>query len=275
MNKILRLLLLLSLPLFIAFLSGCKSTRSTLKKPLREYGFEYLFPKMNENQFKFEYLNAKMAISYTDDKKTTDLRGQLRMKSDSSTWISFSPALGIEAARVLLTDDSIKFINRLNKTYFEGEYNLVDSLLNTSIDFSIIESMIVGNDLTQYDVNKYKSSIDGGLYRITIQERRKIKKSLKNGAADNKVLVQNIWLDPDDFRIRRVDLKELNDGDNKKLEVYYENYQPVGDQMFPESMTIKIVSQKSITIEVKFNKVEVNEPLNFPFKVPRKYEKLF
>jgi hypothetical protein len=258
--------------LFIA--SGCKSTRATLKKPLKEYGFEYLYSKMMENQLQYDYLSAKLSIRYVEDKDKTDLRGQLRMKNDSITWISFSPALGIEAARVTLTDDSIKFINRLNKKYFSGKYDLVDSILNTTIDLSILQSMIVGNDLTHYDVNKFKASIDGGLYRITIQERRKIKKTLKSGEADSKVLVQNIWLDPEDFRIRRVDLKELNGGDNKKLDIYYQNYQPVGEQMFPEDMVISITSQKSIQIDVKFLKVEMNGPLRFPFKIPRKYEKL-
>jgi hypothetical protein len=275
MNKLFRLLFLISILTVIVFGFGCKSTRSTLKQPLKEYGFNYLYAKMKENQLNYNYLNAKLSISYQEGKKKTDLRGQLRMKSDSVIWISFSSALGIAAARVILTDDSIKFINRLNKKYFKGEYNLVDSLLNTSIEFSILESMIVGNDLTHYDVNKYRASIDGGLYRITIQERRKIKKSFKSGEVDSKVLIQNIWLDPYDFRIRKVDLKELNDGDNKKLEVIYENYQPIDDQMFPEKMTISITSQKSIRIDISFLKVELNNPLDFPFKIPKKYKKLF
>ncbi len=275
MNNLLSPLRLLAVLALILLLTGCKSTRSTLKKPIKEYGFDYLYSKMLENQFNFDYLSAKFSLTYYEDKGKTDLRGQLRMKNDSIAWISFSPALGIEAARVNLTDDSIKFINRLNKKYFMGEYELIDSLLNTTIDLSILQSMIVGNDLTSYDVNKFKASIDGGLYRITIQERRKIKKSLKNTEDDARVLVQNIWLNPEDFRIRQVDLKELNDGDNKKLDVIYQNYIPVGDQMFPEKMSISITSQKSILIEVKFLKVELDEELNFPFKVPGKYEKLF
>ncbi|MEJ2593551.1 MAG: DUF4292 domain-containing protein [bacterium] len=275
MNKLLPPLHLLVVLALILLLTGCKSTRSTLKKPIKEYGFDYLYAKMLENQFNFNFLSAKFSLTYYEDKGKTDLRGQLRMKNDSITWISFSPALGIEAARLNLTDDSIKFINRLNKKYFMGEYDLIDSLLNTTIDFSILQAMIVGNDITSYDVNKFKASIDGGLYRITIQERRKIKKSLKNTEDDARVLVQNIWLNPEDFRIRQVELKELNDGDNKKLDVVYKNYFPVGDQMFPEEMFISITSQKSILIEVKFLKVELDEEMQFPFRVPGKYEKLF
>jgi hypothetical protein len=133
--------------------------------------------------------------------------------------------------------------------------------------------MIIGNDLTHYDVNKYKSSIDGGFYRITIQERRKIKKYLKSGEIDSKVLVQNVWLDPENFRIRQVDIKELNDGDNKKLVVFYDDYRTIGDQMFPGKISINISSQKSIEIDIDFSKIELNEPLRFPFKIPKKYKR--
>ncbi len=273
MNKVVRRFLLL-LPVLLLLISSCKSTRTVLKKPLKEYGFSYLYSKMLENHVSFDYLNAKFDIEYIEGRKNTELRGQLRIKSDSLTWLSFSPALGIEAARILLSNDTVKFINRLNKTYFIGEYVILDSLLNTTIDYSILQSMIIGNDITQYDVNKYKSTIDGGLYRITIQERRKIKKEMKSGELDSKVLVQNVWLDPDHFRIRRIDLKELGD-DNKRLDVTYDDFIQIEDQLFPSKIIINIVSQKSITINVDILKIELNDPLSFPFKVPKKYEKMF
>lgn len=272
MNKFLRAFFMF-LPAVLLIVSSCKSTRYTLKKPIKEYGFNYLYAKMLENHANFDFLSGKFNIEYIENRKTTELRGQLRIKKDSLTWLSFSPALGIEAARVLLSNDSVKFINRLNKSYFTGEYKVLDSLLRTTIDYSILQAMIVGNDITQYDVNKYRASIDGGLYRITIQERRKIKKSLKSGEIDSKVLVQNIWLDPDNFRIHKIDLKELGD-DNKKLTVLYSKYTQVNGQLFPSKIFINITSQKSIKINVNFLKIELDRPLNFPFKIPRKYESM-
>ncbi len=237
------------------------------------YGFNYLYSKMLENQMDFQYLNARFGIEYKQGKKTTSLHGQLRIKNDSIIWISFSPALGIEAARVVMTNDSVKFINRLNKTYFTGEYLLLGNILNTTIDYSILQSMIIGNDLTQYDVSKYRASIDGGLYRITIQERKKIKKYLKSNESNSKILVQNIWLDPGNFKIEKIELKELG-GDNKKLDVLYNDYQEINGRFFPMKLLIHISSQKPVTISVNFQKVELNKPLKFPFSISRKYEEL-
>ena len=274
MNKLFKLVFILFVPaVLLVFTSSCKSTRASLKKPLKEHGFDYLYSRMLENQLNFEYLNAKFNIVYQKDKDITDLRGQLRIRKDSLIWISLSPALGIEAARISLTDDSIKFINRLNKTYITGKYEMLDSLIRTSIDYSIIEAMIIGNDLTQYDVSKFKASIDGGLYRITIQERRKIRKYMKRGEIDTKVLVQNIWLDPENFKIRQIEIRELGD-DSKKLEVFYEKYQPVESQLFPSVIRIEIVAESKVLININFGKTELNQPLRFPFRISKKYERL-
>ena len=274
MNRVTRKLSLVAFLAVLILANSCKSTRSVMKAPLKRYGFEYLYTKMTENQFKFTYLDTKFSMSYTQGKKTTNLKGLLRIKNDSITWISFSPALGIEAARIILTNDSIKFVNRLNKTYFTGRYNLIDSLINTTIDYSILQAMIIGNDLTQYDVNKFRSTIDGGLYKITIQERRKIKKNLLAAEESPLILVQNIWLDPDNFKIKQVELKELDD-DGNKLQVFYDEFQTVDGQLFPGKMRIEISSKEQISIDVDFGRAALDDILSFPFKIPDKYEKLF
>jgi outer membrane lipoprotein-sorting protein len=269
-----KLFIFLSLLVFGGLLfSSCKSTRSVMKKPIKEYGFDYLYNKMLENQVDFDYLSAKFNVVYYNGKKKTDLRGQFRIRKDSLIWITLSPALGIEAARISMSDDSIKFINRLNKTYFKGEYSFIDSILNTTLDYYILEAMILGNELTQYDINKFKASIDGGLYRITIQERRKIKKYLKSGEVDSKVLVQNIWLDPETFKIKRVVLKELGD-ENKRLQIIYAQYHDVDGLLLPEVMQIKISAGTTILINLSFGKTVINQPLRFPFTIPKKYKKL-
>jgi len=223
----------------------------------------------------FDFLNAKFSLVYEQEKNSTNLKGQLRIKNDSLIWLSFTPALGIEAARVLLSHDSIEFMNRLNKTYFSGKYELVDSVLHTTIDYALIQSMLVGNDLTQYDMRKFRSSVDNGLYRMTIRERRKIRRFIRKGEINTRVLVQQIWLDPKTYRIARIDIKEQGEDDNNKLRVYYNDYVEVGGQLFPSNIRIEVVSSKSIFIDVDFSKVSINNPLRFPFKIPSKYENLF
>lgn len=265
---------LIALALLLVTLSSCKSNKQVLRRSIKEYGFDYLYDQLKKNQLTFNTLNAKFSLEFEQNRKVTNLRGQLRIQNDSLIWMSFSPALGIEAARVLLSNDSVMFINRLNKSYFAGEYALIDSLLHTTIDYDLLQSMLVGNDLTQYDVNKYKSSVDGELYRMTIRERRKIKRYIKSGEIDTRVLVQQIWLDSDNFRIRRIDIKEKGEENVNNLQVFYDDYIEIDGQLFPSRIQININSHKTIHIQVDFSRAELNKDLSFPFSIPSKYDKM-
>ena len=100
---------ILILPLLLSLFS-CKTTRSVIKDPIREEGSDYLFNQLKKNEMKFEWLSVKFSASYIEDKKKISFRGQMRIKRDSIIWVSISPALGIEMARLVITNDSIKFI---------------------------------------------------------------------------------------------------------------------------------------------------------------------
>ena len=105
-RKIQYILLLLSF-LVVLFSPACKSRKQVLKRSINEYGFDFLYDQMLKNQLKFNTLNSKFSLRYEEGKKVTNLKGQIRIAQDSLIWISCSPALGIEAARVLLSKDSI------------------------------------------------------------------------------------------------------------------------------------------------------------------------
>ena len=102
----------LSLIIILLF-SSCKTQRKIIKEPIKEHGADYLFEKLKENELQFEWFSAKFNCDLVIDNKKNSFRGQLRMHRDSAIWGSFSPALGIEMARILITTDSVKFINRI------------------------------------------------------------------------------------------------------------------------------------------------------------------
>ena len=255
--------------------SSCKSTKKvSTKKTLKDYGFEYLKEKMNENNLSFNYLSAKLSLTYKKEQTSTNLRGQLRMREDSILWLSFSPAMGIEAARLILTQDSIKFINRLNKTYFVGQYKVLDTLISSTIDYVIIQSMILANELPYYKLDNYSVKVDDNMYLLMMEKKRKVKKSIKKGESPTNVIVEKVWLDPDNFRMRKVEMHEFS-ADNKKLVIHYNDYQQVEGKWFPFNIEIMVFADKDISINVKYNKVQFNEKLSFPFHIPSKYQYAF
>jgi hypothetical protein len=57
-----------------------------------------------------------MLTTGSGDGKNYDVNATMRMYKDSAIWLSANAVLGIEAMRVLITKDSVKLLNKLDKT---------------------------------------------------------------------------------------------------------------------------------------------------------------
>jgi hypothetical protein len=264
-------ILLIIAILVVAGLSSCKSKRGVIKQPIKAEGPEYLFEKLKDNEFRFQTFSAKFNIEYSEDKKLYEFKGQIRIVKDSVIWITFGQDLGIEIARLLITQDSVKFVDRINKKYFVGDYAFVNEFLKTNIDFGILESIVLGNDFDYYEKAKFKASIDGGEYHLNTQGRSKLKKYVRNSADDERIFLQSMWLDPATFKITRINIKELTE-DSKKLTAYYSDFEEINDHLFPFRLDYEVAAETPIEVRVKYSKIELNESLNFPFKIPSKYK---
>ena len=77
-----------------------------------------LLRKVDSSRVQYTTFNAKLNIDYkSDDGKKYDVNASVRMFRDSAIWISANAILGIEAMRVLITRDSVKLLDKLNKIY--------------------------------------------------------------------------------------------------------------------------------------------------------------
>lgn len=255
----------------LIFLSSCKSTRSVIKEPIKEYGADYLFDKLKENELKFEWFSAKFNLDLIIDKKKNSFRGQLRMRKDSAIWVSFSPALGIEMARLLITEDSVKFINRINKTYFAGDYRVVNNFLGTNVDYDILQSIILGNDLTYYENGKFRATYDSKEYHLVTAGRSKLKKYIRNEEDASRIYIQNIYLNPETFKITNMKVKEI-EGENRKLDATYSNFQNLGEQLFPHTILFDISADNPILVDLSYSKIELDKKQGFPFRISSKYD---
>jgi hypothetical protein len=271
--KIYFLLFLSSIVLSSIFFSSCNPQRKIIKAPIKEEGADYLFEKLKKNELKFDWFASKFSANYKNKGESNSFNGQIRIRRDSAIWLSFSPLLGIEVFRMIITEDSVKFINRINNTYFTGDYNYVNKFLNTNIDFDILQSFLTGNDLSFYEDGKFKASLDGGQYKLSTAERTKLKKFVRNSQEQLKILIQNIWIDPESFKIVRADVKEIRK-QNLKLEANYSSFEKVEDQIFPREITFDIYAENNIHVSVEFSKININAPQLFPFRIPPSYRQV-
>lgn len=259
--------------LMLVFLTSCRTTRSVIKEPIKEEGADFLFTKLKENELKFDWFSAKFNLDFVLDKKKTSFRGQIRMRKDSAIWVSFSPALGIEMARLLITNDSILYLNRINKVYFEGDYNAVNRRFGTNLDYDVLQSILLGNDLTFYEEGKFRVSYDSKEYHLVTAGRSKLKKYVKTKEDASRVYIQNIFLDPLTFKITKMKIKELAQ-ENNKLDAYYSDFRTLDGQLFPHHLNFDITATSPVIVDVYYSRIDLVSPQRLPFKVSSKYERI-
>jgi hypothetical protein len=261
-------LLVLLLPLF--FYSSCSSPRKATRVEIKEEGADYLIRMLKEKELKFDWFSAKFSADYKNKDKENSFNGQIRIRKDSLIWLSLTPMLGIEAIRLVITQDSVKMINRLNNTYFIGDYDYVNRFLNTNIDFDLLQAFLLGNDLQFYEDGSFRAGIDKDVYKLSTSQRQKLKKYVRSSHENLKIFIQNIWLDPSTYKIIRADVKEIRK-DNIKLDASYDSFIDVEGQLFPKEMKFEIRADNTIRVKVEFSRIAINTPLQFPFTIPSSY----
>lgn len=275
MNRFTRLGVQMFLIIFIAAgISGCTASRKAVREPIKEQGAEFLTNKLKEHESKFHQFSAKFNVTYQVDRKKTNISGNLRIDYDSIIWISISPALGIEAVRFMLTPDSIKYINRLNNTYFLKNFAYINQLLNKTLDYDMAQAFLIGNDFSLYESNTFKASVENQQYKLNTVDRRKLRRYVRHSEDDISIPIQSIWLDPDNFKISKVLLKEA-ERDNRKFVATYGEFEDVEGQLIPSDLDFKVeTDNEKISIKIKYSKIQLDQEQTYPFRIPESYTEI-
>jgi hypothetical protein len=256
------------------FVVSCKVQEKEnvkVKVKIRPRSPKYLVKKLKENEFNFNTISAKAAVTYNNGTKKSSFKTHVRIKKDSAIWMSITPLLGIEMARVLITKDTVKFINRADKEYFIGDFQYLNKLFGADLDYQMMEALLIGNSLDFDEKNRLNSRVDRkkDLYYLSTEKKRKVKKELKKDKEKLKQQAQVLWLNPLNYKIEELLLTSPET--DRSLRGVYADYQEVDDQLAPHQINFELESKSSNKIDLKYNKFSVGKSLIFPFKISSKY----
>ena len=262
--------------LFIVFIGAsiisCKvQEKENVKLKIKTRSPKFLVKKLKENEFQFETISAKANATVVDTAgKKTGFKTHLRIRKDSVIWMSISK-LSIEAARVIITTDSVKILNRLNKEYFIGDFSYINKVFGTDLDYQMMEALLIGNSLDFEEKGRLNSRVDRkkDLYYLSTVKKRKVKKELKKDKDKIKDDGQVLWLDPLTFKVKELLLTSPES--NRSLTGAYSDYKSINEQLLPYQIQFLLKSSASSTVDVKYSKILAGKKLSFPFKISSKY----
>lgn len=235
-------------------ISSCSTHKET--SSIRMMSADKIISEVENNEFEFDNLEATIGIKLEGDNKL-GLKGQLRMKNDSVIWVSISLKLGVEVARVMITNDSIKLVNRSARTYVTENIELINNILPVDVSLQFFQDLLVGNISGINSENRYKVSIDEGRYKLI--------------SAGSDFMVNSIWVTPKDFKISKYNIQD----NNNKIEFRYDEFQNVGGKMMPSKISFELSSGYKVGLEINYSDIEVGDELSFPFNISKKYDKTY
>ncbi len=280
---------LLVMALVAAAAVSCRTPGKIPEAKLRPYTAPRLFKKASENSFRYHSFSIRKATIQVDNGRiATTFRAGIQAVRDSFIMVSLSK-LNILLARVMLTPDSVLYVNYFNRSYYAGDYSPVGSLLDFDLDFALLQAIVSADIFSVFDDEKtlreFKTWVEEGQYVLQSESSWKINRLEDRGRThrigkilkrmeDEIPVVQTCYLDPSLFVVNKLILEELTGP--RKAELTFGGYEQVDGQYFPSSLDVNILSDKGgLKLAARLSGFSTEAgSLNLP-EIPPKYERVF
>ncbi len=247
----------LTLFVFLTLTLACKSNKILAEGRLdANLSAKTIIRSHYQNSLRFKTLRGKMKIDYSDGETSQGLSVSVRIEKDTAIWLS--APLGM--VKVYITPQRVSFYNKLENEYFDGNFEYLSNLLGTDLDFDKVQNLLLGQAMVDMRLNKYEVSITGENYAL----------KPKNTIEFFKILFE---IEPKNFKMASQIISQPSK--NRLLDINYKNYQKINKWILPNQIII-VASEgmKRNTIEIEYRNMEFDEPVSFPYKIPKGFKEI-
>ena len=227
---------------------------------------------VKENEFNFDWVSAKANVESLVDEKEESFDIKVSIRKDSAMLVSIHYLLGLQIAKILITKDSVKFVNYIQKTYFKGDFNYINDLLSADLDFDLLQAVLFGNSEDfQDEETKLKPAADrqNCHYLLSTERKRRLRR-IQTGSTEPKNSLQTLTLNPDNYKILKNEF--IEPATNRIFIANYSKFMQKDSVYAPYHVDIDIVAQKKANIKIDYVRIEKNTPQKLSLNIPSKYD---
>lgn len=216
-----------------------------------------LYSHIQANTINCQTFSAKMKVHYEgSDGKDYEFNAFIRLQKDKMIWISINAVLGIEAFRAVITPDSVKVLNKLDKIYQLRSVSYLQEMSHMPFDFKTFQSILLGNPIYLDSNILYYTKDAQGISLLSV------------GPSYRNYLTLN-----NDLRLKHSILDDVDPMQARSFDISYGQYDKVDTAYFSTYRKIVASEKGRLDVELIFNKFSFNENLNFPFTIPKNYKR--
>jgi hypothetical protein len=224
---------------------------------LKDSILQSFIPLFN-NQLAFSTFSGKAKMHYEGKEQKHEFTSHFRIKRDSAIWVSVTALGGIvQVARLLVTPDSFKMINYLEKEVTIMSLAEAQNVLPAPADYSILQNLVIGNVLKAE--GKPTDATDAGQL-ILLQ-------------VETPDLIQRITYNKEDSSIKTIQMRSpaLNGPDGV---IQLDDYANVDGRKFSMNRAVNVInSGDHYYLDMNFANVSFDAPVELPFSIPKNFKK--
>jgi hypothetical protein len=246
----------------IIFFSSCKSLKNTTTISNPEVKETIAVSKMalaHENAvFSNKTLEAKVEAQFDNGENTQDVNIKMRIEKDKIIWMSGN-FLGIPMAKIMITPTRIQYYEKINKTFFDGDFSLFKQIFGVEMNFEQVQNLLLGQAFYNFK--------DGLIETETADHQYLLTPVIQNPNFDIFYLINSI-----NYKLISQEAKLPN---AQSLKVDYPKYQKIGMNYIPAQIRIEsILPAQKTKIFLDISNIELDNSLTFPFSIPDGYKEL-
>lgn len=231
-------------------LAACK-TQEVGTGDLEEMKAKELINAVEANTFDYAFLSGSAKVQFTDSSGLPGVRVSFRMQKDQVIWLSVSKFITV--AKGLITPDSIKGINKLDRTYIAEPFNYIQQQYGLAVDFAMLQKVLAAG----LPITDHKT-----LEADSVENQHRLRGS-------HEGISYEIFINPQSLTISRMVM--IQENSPRKLDVSYDDFKTIDGGPFPHHITIKASGDVNMAAELNVSSVQKAASMEFPFEIPSNY----
>ena len=239
----------------IVFLIGCKSKQSVATAAANDnIEVTKIINGHYKNEHDFSTLNIRANAKYEDEKQSHSMNADIRIKKDEIIWINIK-FLGIPMAKAMITPTKVSYYEKINNTYFEGDFSMLSNWLGTDLDFNKVQNLFLGKAIDDLTKDKWVSEV--------------VEKMFKLSLPNSSDIAKEFYFEGANYLLKKETITQASK--NRSLEIRYPSFKEEKGMFLPNEINIKAEQKDKVTIDIEYKNTTFNENLSYPFSIPSGY----
>lgn len=206
----------------------------------------------------YRTFSGKAKMHYEGMGMKQDFTSNIRIQKDKVIWVHVTAGMGlVSVARILITPDSVRMVNYLDKQVTLMGINDINKLLPAPMEFATMQNLLIGDILNRQ--GEVVKAIDlGAMWGLQME---------------SSDILQNATYLKEDTTLRTLQMKTKSEGGGLNGTVKYDKYDnSVAAFPFSIERNVNIMNNgRQYLLQMNYVNAEFNTEVNFPFSIPVNY----